>query len=456
MKYSELIKKEFLLYKEQQNDLLKRDVSFVLKNLDNGFALTKQSIETSISDIDKALEHIKNIFGLCEKIENHASTCKNLVEAIAAHKMLEQKIDNHFMERHHYYKERATEKEAELSQKYSELNEFRKQLTTEIDNISIPEADKKKLLASAAWKVGEYFKKMNERLEKVRANLQAQFDALDPYALLLEEDKQALLDYANSAKKLSLCFWTGSKNDYINIKRLVVLACMRREDVDLGDNKLSVVCRERFDEINYSCPPEFNLSDLAMSRVPLFKAVGIKYADLSDTEAKIDKDDSNVYMLSEQFIDQALKFIDEDPDINLPSLALRLFDEYFVDPSDKFLSHRESLLEFKRLYEETPEEILVTEQRYYSQKMLEEEQEKRAMLQEQYEEERQYQEELEYRRQREAKRAERARRREEEQRRQEEERKIKKDIHYQCVSCARYNGCSMRDKRPNCSAYIPK
>ncbi len=67
------------------------------------------------------------------------------------------------------------------------------------------------------------------------------------------------------------------------------------------------------------------------------------------------------WVLKEDFLLYVLDNIKANPEINLPTLALTIVEKY--EPQNSKLI--EDLKEFKKLYEETPEEIILTEQRYY-------------------------------------------------------------------------------------------
>ncbi len=67
------------------------------------------------------------------------------------------------------------------------------------------------------------------------------------------------------------------------------------------------------------------------------------------------------WVLNKDFLLYVLEIINDCPDINLPTLALTIAGKY--DPSNRELIR--DLKELKKLYEETPEEIVITEQRYY-------------------------------------------------------------------------------------------
>lgn len=214
---------------------------------------------------------------------------------------------------------------------------------------------------------------------------------------------------------------------------------------------------------------------------------------------------SSYLLFTREFLEKLLEVLQEDQDYDLFTLYERLIkigeeetnstsEEIYPD-RDAERSLQNAFKEFKRLYEETPEERLVTEQRYYQQKLLEEAREKNRLLERQMEEEReryeeeQREEERRYReeqreRRREQERQEqreweqkqerdRERRREEERerarkqeqrraedaKRKEESDRVRRemsDTRHQCNTCANAGHCSSFMHRPNCAAYRPR
>ncbi len=78
---------------------------------------------------------------------------------------------------------------------------------------------------------------------------------------------------------------------------------------------------------------------------------------------------SPFWIINTELLDAMEQILTEEPDISFPDLAIRM-DERFPNPHE-LKKRRENLLELKRLHEETPEQVLITEQRYYMQKQME-------------------------------------------------------------------------------------
>lgn len=276
---------------------------------------------------------------------------------------------------------------------------------------------------------------------------------------------------------------------YADLLRLAALASARPECAIpapyLDDSSLSIVCNEYFGKVlRHIARQESNLSNAAKylenklySTVLTEEEFGGFSIECGEHERRLwdpGVQDPLIF-LSETFLSAVLKALEENPELNLPRLALRLIDHKSSE------EHIAELEEFLRLFEETPEERLVTEQRYYQQKLLEEAQRKNKILDRQREEE----EERFEREQAEARHRERERlaeeremerereraeiRREQAEKRaqaeakenaQRDERRQKHAEAYrarqQCYTCANYGHCAMFGQRPNCTAYRPK
>lgn len=282
--------------------------------------------------------------------------------------------------------------------------------------------------------------------------------------------------------------------EYPELLRLAALASARPELAHLAppfdDPALSVVCNQFCNELLRKLANATALKDVAEYQgnrlyqegltKEMFEDFGVRYGQ---ERALVPPDGAEAPLfLSEDFLCEVLAVLEEEPEISLPRLAIRLIGD---SPVKDYLKQ---LKEFKRLYEETPEERLVTEQRYYQQKILEEAQEKNRLLEqqmreerirrreEQKEAERRYREEQEERErrerelererdrerwreeEREKEREEEQRRAENERRREEADRQRREDsaTRHQCNTCANAGHCSSYMRRPNCAAYRPR
>lgn len=76
----------------------------------------------------------------------------------------------------------------------------------------------------------------------------------------------------------------------------------------------------------------------------------------------------NFVVVKEKILDTVEQLITQNPEISLPDLAIALCK---AAPDDNQAERLASLYELKRLHEETPEQVLVTEQRYFMEQQLE-------------------------------------------------------------------------------------
>ncbi len=341
--------------------------------------------------------------------------------------------------------------------------------------------------------------KVEKTLDKSIASKKKQMKELEKDApLSLEEtadkEEQSQLEKGFALiEKLAINHGLDAE-EYPELLRLAALASARPELARLAprseDPSLSVVCNQFCNELLRDLGDATALKDVAEYQgnrlyqdgltKETFEDFGVRYGR---ERALVPPDGAEAPLfLSENFLCEVLAVLEEEPEINLPRLAIRLIGD---SPVKDYLKQ---LKEFKRLYEETPEERLVTEQRYYQQKMLEEAQEKNRLLAQQMEEERdryeeeQREEERRYRqeqrererrerelerehdrerrreeereraRKQEQKRAEDARRREEAERRRRED----SETRHQCNTCANAGHCSSFMHRPNCASYRPR
>ncbi|MDD4350578.1 MAG: hypothetical protein PHP83_00090 [Clostridia bacterium] len=109
-----------------------------------------------------------------------------------------------------------------------------------------------------------------------------------------------------------------------------------------------------------------------------------------------DNTKDNLYVLNEEFVHEIIKDLKENDYTSAIDFSLNIAKKYKLPIDD-------SILDFKKLYEEKPEQILISDQRYYAEKKLEQDKEQakedRRQRQEHAEEDRrQRQEDEEYQR----------------------------------------------------------
>ena len=186
------------------------------------------------------------------------------------------------------------------------------------------------------------------------------------------------------------------------------------------------------------------------------------------------------WIINTELLDTLEQILTQEPDISFPDLAIRL-NESFPNPSEQ-KRRQENLAELKRLHEETPEQVMVTEQRYYMQKQMEQNEENARLQREeiarQAELDRQYAEEARREAERqEARRQEKMRyeamiqeqmqAREDAVRQKQAQREAERQAEInrmngvrKCWNCANYGKCSSKiigsGAGLNCGGYRPK
>ena len=260
--------------------------------------------------------------------------------------------------------------------------------------------------------------------------------------------------------------------------------------------QFSIVCEEKYEELcNTYRGDKYEVGKKPVNKA-VFKSITLPCKIERDSRNKpsfiafpydVKMNSTSYPILRDAFLADILQIIDNDPNIDLPGLVSALRNRYVestsVEISEDFTK---DFAEFTRLYRETPEQILITEQRYFRTKEIEmqreqaeldrkerirQAREERRMYKEEQEENRRHERELQKELQREQfrrdarlererqeatdrrireerayqERQENARRRNEQQealRKQSEEFKAKNDMRHLCWRCANYgHGC---------------
>lgn len=378
------------------------------------------------------------------------------------------------------YKTRIEQNEEKTQQLYGKLVALRKKYA-EVIGESMANADLD----------GE--KITGDQLAELQKKQKAQ-EADRAYCKLLShikgEDKGKIEKFLSVLPFVCICNNYMLANEYPDLLRLFALYTRRRETAQLAPNlavgSVSIVCSELFDDLRMQI---ISQNDILINHcaeeaftVKMLRGFELNYSgDRAEFELALPKACGirQILLFSRDELQRILDELESHPAADLPGLAEILYGprngeaaKYLEsvgalrprakDPNvEKF---EKDLAEFKRLYRETPEERLLTEQRYYQQKLLSEAEIKNMLLQRQLEEQSQFQEEqrraqrrAEARQQEEARRAyeQQARqRREDEERRRQAEMDERMATRKQCGSCARYSSCRLQ--RPNCASYVPR
>ena len=312
-------------------------------------------------------------------------------------------------------------------------------------------------------------------------------------------DKKDAEEYLNDLSNIVMDEVILNANNYPNLIQVVKLLTFYRGVINLFPNlpdTFSIVCREKYTEI---CD-KYKGNDYEIGKKQTNKAVFKSITLPCKIERDIRNKPSffafmdNVKMTStcypilrDAFLADILQILDNLPDIDLLGVVNELMIKYvFSTPREISLDYIYDFAMLTKLYRETPEQILITEQRYFRTKEIEmqreqaeldrkerarQAREERRMYKEEQEENRRHERELQRELQQEQfrrdarlererqeatdrrireerayqERQENARRRNEQQealRKQSEEFKAKNDMRHLCWRCANYgHGC---------------
>lgn len=401
-------------------------------------------------------------------------------------------------------REKAVACDREIQGKYAELLALRKEYAENYAPIADDPREAESLLEKERKKAAKQNKEQWEDISVLKL-----IPYMDPHEKAVTQRYLEILPY------VALDCQILKGEEYPELLLLAAL-CTRKAETALCvpdlKGSVSVVCEEKCREM---------CSDMADMQNQLRnfwtgyayreeKAKNFEFAFLNGAarpQARLEEAyGKNSYLLfTREFLEKLSEVLQEDQDYDLFTLYDRLIkigEEEANSVSEEIDSDRDAerslqnaFKEFKRLYEETPEERLVTEQRYYQQKLLKEAQEKNRLLERQIEEDRERYEEEQREEERRYREEQRERRREQErqkqreweqrqerdrERRREEERERARkqeqkraedakrreeadrqrremsDTRHQCNTCANAGHCSSYMQRPNCAAYRPR
>ena len=321
-----------------------------------------------------------------------------------------------------------------------------------------------------------------------------------------EEEIKIYNDYFNALKHVAI-----NLIDSIEYWHLMSVVALSLRDIPFSDNwykdimkdsGYSIACDEIFSDIvfrnkyysskNNDCFVDNekvftdidNNDKIVYCEADIFNEEGIFAAEKNDYRLKRKK------VFSARFLNDLLNLVKESQVVNLPAAAILLANKHVQDNNKSKLLMK--IQRFKILYEETPEQVMIRDNRYYEEERMAEieyqaEQDRKQREKEMEREARWRDEQLEI--QREAARAEQQRweadrRRDEERRKEDARREAKREIRERqeaiarekreeqlrrreesnarsramevCRGCANYMRCGARLSTPNCSAYTPK
>lgn len=202
---------------------------------------------------------------------------------------------------------------------------------------------------------------------------------------------------------IAFCGDTFQSKKYSNLIQFLTLLTLRADCADCCPNfgkNFSIVFREEFSKFRSSLRRGNRSNRLFCEKI--FETLSNEYTIGENGNFILFSDDYKkslgFVILKENFIRDLLKILEKNQECDLFDLIKCVYDIYGEPDINDY--YQDAIKELIRLYRETPEQILITEQRYYQEKQLEQLQEnarlEREMMEEQAELDRQeqaYQEE---------------------------------------------------------------
>lgn len=477
---------------------LKNEVELYLKNLDEYEAVAPKALEIlsraaaamrenreqAIRQTEDALKENsarkERLHEIQEKLKKVAGDVKSSIETYMSYSVtiLEQRTKKKRERLRESRKGDLAENEAQTQERYEKLLAVRQEYADEFAEISGDPKEVEKKLDEQAEQQGAKLTKL--KTERGDGRL---------LPMLEGEEKQTVERFLRILPHVHIEVNVSRAEAYSELLRLYALFTRRKETAEcappMSEGAVSIVCTELFWKIlrkivNRNESLRKDLWQTAYTVEPLqgFVMHGTQVGDGLVFELPNPNFvwETEILLFSRNEMQCVLKEIENFPNADLPELVSHLSDLSETNNAEQG-AFQSDLAEFTRLYRETPEERLVTEQRYYQQKLLEQAEEKNRILQQQIddEQERYEQEQREEERRYRREMKERAREREEQKRREREEERQQWEAREQaqrnerarkrteafetrrqCRFCANYGHCKLAGQRPNCPSFRPQ
>lgn len=217
----------------------------------------------------------------------------------------------------------------------------------------------------------ELLKQRNEELSKYNFD---NYDDLSGY--MSESDVPYAAELAKNLAPISFCKGIFPMEKYPNLMQLLTLTSLRSDMAECCSefgNEFSIVFREEFDKL-CNLLTMFNAIDKSFCG-KMFKTLSNEYAlGKRNKFVAFSQDyrkEQGFVILDEKFICDLLCIIGENSNLDLFGLADCIRDIYGATIPKDYAYIEKTIKELARLYRETPDQVLVTEQRYYQQKQIE-------------------------------------------------------------------------------------
>lgn len=217
----------------------------------------------------------------------------------------------------------------------------------------------------------ELLKQRNEELSKYNFD---NYDDLSGY--MSESDVPYAAELAKYLAPISFCKGIFPMEKYPNLMQLLTLTSLRSDMAECCSefgNEFSIVFREEFDKL-CNLLTMFNASDKSFCG-KMFKTLSNEYAlGKRNKFVAFSQDyrkEQGFVILDEKFLCDLSRIISENSNLDLFGLADCIRDIYGATIPKDYAYIEKTIKELARLYRETPDQVLVTEQRYYQQKQIE-------------------------------------------------------------------------------------
>lgn len=411
MKYTEILKQEVELYLERLKSYRDTDFSKAKKILEDAAIVTSEARKKEISELEAEATKIGEQIELYNEYESLSSSLnesifKKITSEIELKELNQQRTKSSSLnlEKQKSLTSTISELNKKIKVDYERLLEIRKGVCNFIHDIPISGSDSKKI---------EFLKKQQEDTSETLQQMKV-FSTINLLEKLSESERAEVIPYINSITRIIIKGKVIRHTDYPNLLQLLALATFKKECGECApvlNDSFSIDCRRMFTGIcNFIMHNEAEIKCHGLRDMAYEKEIVPNYsidAQGGRLGFHIEEQENNCTFLfvSEAFLNSILGQIEKDPEINLPRLAIALFDTYDMDAPERYLASNMSrsvtaidkLIQmrkkFQSLYEETPEQIMVREQRYYQEQRIEELKEKNRLEEERIEQERELAEE---------------------------------------------------------------
>ena len=345
MSFAEDLRKEIDNYQKKLDRLNAIDINEVKRIVEETCLKKRAVYRKEVAPRKKELTQITRTTSLIDKVEQLSFEIKSLIYSL---------YDRHTT------KKRKVEIQQSIQKKYEELLKCRQDIQ------EMPLEGNSQLRQVKALRENLATKKKN-----VESELNESYLELSQY-MSLEEQKlvKAHWQACISASTKTLVS-KSSMNP--NLIRFIAIAAFDKEFAQHApalEENFSIVCQNLYQNI---CSEITKMQGESTQGV--FEFIELPYIAESKGKKGLfyelpkSKTSNRYRVITKSFLKDIVNELESNPNVNLPDLASIVREKYVVGVLDVKLN--KSLIEFKRLYEETPGQILITEQRYYKEKELE-------------------------------------------------------------------------------------